>query len=95
VEEAPPLDPVKELLHVDWRETGMKLAAYAAFRSRNLAWRTGSDVALAKGLMPEDVAAQAIVSVIGGDRKWEPERGPLLVSQARGRQPLEPSGRVR
>jgi DNA-directed RNA polymerase specialized sigma24 family protein len=56
----------------------MKLAAYAAFRSRNLAWRTGSDVALAKGLMPEDVAAQAIVSVIGGDRKWEPERGPLL-----------------
>jgi len=56
----------------------MKLAAYAAFRSRNLYWRTGSDVALAKGLMPEDIAAQAIVSVIGGERKWEPERGPLL-----------------
>jgi hypothetical protein len=56
----------------------MKLAAYAAFRSRNLSWRTGSDVALAKGLMPDDIAAQAIVSVIGGERKWEPERGPLL-----------------
>jgi len=56
----------------------MKLAAYAAFRSRNLYWRTGSDVALAKGLMPEDIAARAIVSVIGGERKWEPERGPLL-----------------
>ena len=28
--------------------------------------------------MPEDIAAQAIVSVIGGERKWEPERGPLL-----------------
>lgn len=74
----PSLDVVKQLLRVDWRETGMKLAAYAAFRSRNLSWRTGSDVALAKGLMPDDIAAQAIVSVIGGERKWEPERGPLL-----------------
>ena len=72
------LDVVKELLRVDWAETGMKLAAYAAFRSRNLFWRTGSDIALAKGLMPDDIAAQAIVSVIGGERKWEPERGPLL-----------------
>src|SRR5262249_12373637 len=72
------LDVVKELLRVDWGETGMKLAAYAAFRSRNLSWRTGSDVALAKGLMPDDIAAQAIVSVIGGERKWEPERGPLM-----------------
>jgi hypothetical protein len=72
------LDVVEELLRVDWAETGMKLAAYAAFRSRNLSWRTGSYVALAKGLMPDDIAAQAIVSVIGGERKWEPERGPLL-----------------
>ena len=72
------MDVVKQLLRVDWGETGMKLAAYAAFRSRNLSWRTGSDVALAKGLMPDDIAAQAIVSVIGGERKWEPERGPLL-----------------
>ena len=72
------MDVVKQLLGVDWRETGMKLAAYAAFRSRNLSWRTGSEVALAKGLMPDDIAAQAIVSVIGGERTWEPERGPLL-----------------
>ena len=72
------MDIAEQLLRVDWGETGMKLAAYAAFRSRNLSWRTGSDVALAKGLMPDDVAAQAIVSVIGGERKWEPERGPLL-----------------
>jgi len=72
------VDVVKQLLHVDWGQTGMKLAAYAAFRSRNLSWRTGSDVALAKGLMPDDIAAQAIVGVIGGERNWEPERGPLL-----------------
>ena len=48
------------------------------FARATLSWRTGSDVALAKGLMPEDVAAQAIVSVIAGERKWEPQRGPLL-----------------
>lgn len=72
------MDAVKELLAIDWKEVGIKLAGYAAFRARNLSWRTGSGVALAKGLMPDDVAAQAILSVISGDRTWEPERGPLL-----------------
>jgi len=72
------LDPIEELLHIDWRETGIKLAGYAAFRARNLGWRTGSGAELAKGLMPDDIAAQAILSVVSGERKWDPERGPLL-----------------
>jgi len=72
------LDAVKKLLDRDWKETGIKLAGYAAFRARNLAWRTGSTEALAKGLMPDDIAAQAILSVISGERTWDPERGPLL-----------------
>jgi hypothetical protein len=72
------LDTVKELLNNDWKETGIRLAGYAAFRARNLTWRTGCSEALAKGLMPDDIAAQAILSVISGERNWEPERGPLL-----------------
>ena len=81
------MDVVKELLRVDWAETGMKLAAYAAFRSRNLSWRTGSEVALAKGLMPEDIAAQAIASVIAGEREMgTATRTVAAVSQARRRQ---------
>jgi DNA-directed RNA polymerase specialized sigma24 family protein len=73
-----PLDVLTELLKVNWKETGIQLAGYAAFRARNLAWRTGSSDLLAKGLMPDDIAAQAILSVISGERTWEPERGPLL-----------------
>jgi hypothetical protein len=72
------LDTVKELLNTDWKETGLRLAGYAAFRARNLAWRTGRSDSLAKGLMPDDIAAQAILSVISGERSWDPEKGPLL-----------------
>jgi len=72
------LDTVKELLKNDWREIGVRLAGYAAFRARNLAWRTGTSDSLAKGLMPDDIAAQAILSVISGERCWDPDRGPLM-----------------
>lgn len=72
------MDRVKELLKNDWRETGIRLAGYAAFRARNLAWRTGSHDFLAKGLMPDDIAAQAILSVISDERSWDPDRGPLM-----------------
>jgi hypothetical protein len=72
------LDTVRELLKVNWKETGIRLAGYAAFRARNLAWRTGSTEALARGMMPDDIAAQAILAVISGERNWEPDRGPLL-----------------
>lgn len=34
--------------------------------------------ALAKGLMPGDIAAQAILSVTSGERAWDQDRGPLL-----------------
>ena len=72
------MDPVDELLRTDWKTLGIKLAGYAAFRARNLAWRSGNSETLAKGLMPDDIAAQAILSVISGERKWDPNRGPLL-----------------
>ena len=72
------MDTVGELLSCDWREIGIRLAGYTAFRARNLVWRTGSTEALAKGLMPGDIAAQAILSVISGERTWDPDRGPLL-----------------
>lgn len=72
------LDTIKELLKIDWKETSIRLAGYASFRARNLGWRTGRTDALAKGLMPDDIAAQAILSVISGERAWEPDRGPLL-----------------
>lgn len=66
----------KQLEEADWKEIGAKLAAYAVWRARNFAWRTGNAHALAKGWEPEDVAKEAIRRAWEG--KWDPDRGPLF-----------------
>ena len=83
----------KLLQQADWEAISIELAAHAAFRARNLGWRTGDrvdpemrikaaavarDMDLAMGLNPVDVAQQAIKKVLDGSRKWDPSRGPLL-----------------
>lgn len=62
----------------DWKVIGKQLAAYAAFRARGLAWRTGESEELAKGLQPVDLAKQAILKLLQDDRTWDPERVSLL-----------------
>lgn len=71
-------DVQRQLNHVDWAEVGVRLTAYASWKARNLQWRTGCAEALAGGKTPEDLAADAILKVLGGDRAWDPNRGPLL-----------------
>jgi DNA-directed RNA polymerase specialized sigma24 family protein len=83
----------KLLQQADWEAISIELAGHAAFRARNLGWRTGErvgpetrakagdlarDMDLAMGLNPIDVAQQAIKRVLDGSRKWDPNRGPLL-----------------
>lgn len=74
------MDPsVEEALRaVDWADVGVRLAGYAAWKARNLAWRRGR-AALALGpRTPDDLAAEAILKVLSGERGWDPLRGPLL-----------------
>lgn len=71
-------DVQRELDRVDWADVGVRLAAYATWKARNLHWRTGRADALAGGKTPEDLAADAILKVLGGERAWDPSRGPLL-----------------
>ena len=71
-------DVQRELRRVDWADVGIRLTAYATWKARNLHWRTGRNDALAGGKTPEDIAAEAILKVLGGERAWDPGRGPLL-----------------
>jgi hypothetical protein len=71
-------DVRRELQRVDWADIGVRLTAYATWKARNLRWRTGRTDLLAGGKTPEDIAADAILKVLGGDRVWDPDHGPLL-----------------
>ena len=63
---------------LDWADVGIRLTAYATWKARNLRWRTGRTDVLAGGKTPEDLAAEAILKVLAGERAWDPGRGPLL-----------------
>jgi DNA-directed RNA polymerase specialized sigma24 family protein len=67
-----------ELRNADWEDIGIRLTAYAVWKTRNLQWRSGHAGALAAGKTAEDLAADAILKVIEGTRAWDPARGPLL-----------------
>ena len=71
-------DVQRELRRVDWADIGIRLTAYATWKARNLRWRTGRADVLAGGKTPEDLAAEAILKVLAGERAWDPARGPLL-----------------
>ncbi len=71
-------DVRRELDRVDWADVGVRLAAYATWKARNLRWRSGHTDTLAGGKTPDDLASEAILKVLGGERAWDPDRGPLL-----------------
>jgi DNA-directed RNA polymerase specialized sigma24 family protein len=58
----------KKLQEADWKTIGIKLAAYARWKARNLNWRTGRAGDLAKGKRAEDLVAEAIEKVLDGTR---------------------------
>src|SRR5678816_3905696 len=74
------MDPTVEqaLREVDWADLGMRLTAYAVWKARNLAWRYGRGELSLGARTPDDLAADAILKVLSGERGWDPRRGPLL-----------------
>ena len=71
-------DLYKLLREANWEEIGQILVAHAAYRAKNLAWRTGDYWDLAEGLNPVDIAQEAIQRLLEGKRTWQPERVALL-----------------
>ena len=74
------MDPTVEqaLREVDWADLGVRLTAYAVWKARNLAWRHGRGELSLGARTPDDLAADAILKVLAGERGWDPRRGPLL-----------------
>lgn len=75
-----PKDPAvaRALRDVDWADLGVRLTGYAVWKARNLAWRRGRNELELGARSPEDLAAEAILKVLSGERAWDPRRGPLL-----------------
>jgi DNA-directed RNA polymerase specialized sigma24 family protein len=74
----------RKLQEADWKTIGIRLAAYARWKARNLRWRTGQTDELAKGKTPEDIAAEAIEKVLNGTRVWDPQAKPDLLEYLKG-----------
>lgn len=74
------MDPTVEqaLRDADWADLGVRLTAYAVWKARNLAWRHGRGELTLGARTPDDLAAEAILKVLSGERGWDPRRGPLL-----------------
>lgn len=68
---------VKQLMSADWGEIGKKLLAFAEWRASHYRWRSGNIKELAQGMTPEDIVQEVIIKTINGERKWDPDLGPL------------------
>ena len=71
-------DVEQALRSVDWADVGVRLTGYAVWKARNLAWRRGRHTLALGARTPDDLAAEAILKVLSGERGWDPRRGPLL-----------------
>jgi hypothetical protein len=71
-------DVEETLRGVDWADIGVRLTGYALWKTRNLAWRLGRGELTLGARTPDDLAAEAILKVLSGERGWDPRRGALL-----------------
>lgn len=65
------------LQQVDWDNVGRRLMYFALHRFQHYGWAVGIDTSLPKGRTIEDVVHEVITKTISGQRKWDPDKGPL------------------
>lgn len=65
------------LQQVDWDTVGRRLMYFTVHRFQHYGWAVGIDTALPKGWTIEDVVHEVIIKTISGQRKWDPDKGPL------------------
>jgi DNA-directed RNA polymerase specialized sigma24 family protein len=66
------------LKEADWKAIGKELLAFAEWRAWNYKWRRGGHLNLAAGQTTADIVQEVIVKTINGDRRWDPDKGPLM-----------------
>ena len=70
----------RQLQQVNWNDLGRRLTAYALRRAVFYGWVNGDSQLLAgRDFTIDDIVQHVILKTINGERKWDPERGPLFV----------------
>lgn len=68
----------RELWQTDWGQIGKQLLAFAVYWARLYRWHSGGVHLLARGMELQDVVQDVIDKTLRGQRKWNPDRGPLV-----------------
>lgn len=69
----------RQLQQVNWNDIGRRLTAYALRRAVFYSWLNGDSQLLAgRDFTIDDIVQHVILKTINGERKWDPERGPLF-----------------
>jgi len=73
------LDPgvFRQLQDADWEGIGKRLVAFAIWRAQMYWGNVTSDTVLPKGKGIEDIVHDVVLKTLHGQRRWNPERGPL------------------
>lgn len=66
-----------QLKNADWATIGKRLLAFAIWRARKYDWCVAETLEVAQGITLEDVVQHVIIKTLSGERRWDPERGPL------------------
>jgi DNA-directed RNA polymerase specialized sigma24 family protein len=81
------LNPLPDIPDGKWPEIVDRLTLHAVYKLRNLAWRGVSWRRGGRppgGIEPADIAADAIVSVIAGERTWNQTKQPCFLTFLKG-----------
>lgn len=74
-------DQLLKLLEVaDWKKIIIQLTRYASWHASWHKWKTGDPGQLPTGIMPQDIALNAIKKVWNRTRSWDPEKYPDLLT---------------
>jgi DNA-directed RNA polymerase specialized sigma24 family protein len=66
------------LSEAELRKLILELGFYALSVSRKLSWRTGNGVELPEGETCDSIVSLALVKVLTGQRRWDPQKAPEL-----------------
>ncbi len=65
--------------NTDWKRISIELEEYAIYKAKRLYWKSGYRD-LPQGKTPEDVAYEAIEKTLSGERNWNPDKNPDILS---------------
>lgn len=68
----------QQLQQQDWGQISQELLLHTIFRTQRYPWQSGGAEELAKGAQPKDIVQHVIEKTLNGDRKWDPNKGPLV-----------------